>query len=119
MLVEHIEHPVEVLFGLAVITSHQSEDDHAVAMRFGRRYLIARASGSLHKDIISPARSYSIGLSNISFLPMVIMTLDGIIHVCLSNIVRFNAPRIGKILRKGTVAHAKLGGLRSGESARR
>src|SRR5215475_4625489 len=115
MLVEHIEHPVEVLFGLAVITRHQSEDDHAIAMRFGRRYLIARASRSLHGDIISPAWSYSIGLSDISVLPVVVMTLDGIIHVCLFNIVRFNAPGIGNILRKGPVGP---GGLRSGESAR-
>src|SRR5215813_6661775 len=118
MLVEHIEHPVEVLFSLAVITRYQSEDDHTVAMRFGRRYLIARASRSLHRDIISPARSYSIRLPDISFLPVVVMTLDGIIHVCLGNIVRFNAPGIGKILRKGPVGPTKLGGLRSGESAR-
>src|SRR5262249_20454474 len=119
MLVEHIEHPVEVLFGLAVITRYQSEDDHTVAVRFGRRYLIARASHSLHKDIISPARSYSISLSDISLRPIIVITFDGIIHVCLGDIIRFNAPRIGKILWKGPVDPTKLRRIRGGEPARR
>src|SRR5215475_8681407 len=80
MLVEHVEHPVKVIFGLAVITSHESEDDHPVTVYFRCRYLGACTSRSPVKDVISSGWSNTIRFPNVFPFPVFIISLEGVIN---------------------------------------